>query len=163
MKHLRLSANLSASVLLACLSLVTFCPQAAAAQLPPVLGATYIITNTDSTGAFSSRGVITLHPDLTMSVIDSGQGGPSFFFTSQQGNWGIDSKGALVGRTIDFDYPPNADVARLDYTFQLASSGSISGTTKLYTCTPLATVNPLSGSCTLVGTFTFTGYIVTLP
>jgi len=159
MIRLRLSAALTSAALFACLSLPAVFPQEAAAQVP-IFGGTYIITNTDSTGAFASRGVITLHADRTLSVIDSGQGGP-FFFTSQQGTWGVNSKGALVGRTIDFDFPPNADVARLDYTFQFGANGSISGTVTLRTF-PL-TANPLDGGGTLVGTFTFTGYHVTLP
>jgi hypothetical protein len=39
-------------------------------------GASYLTTVKTSAGAFASRGVITLHADHTMSVIDSGQGGP---------------------------------------------------------------------------------------
>lgn len=105
--------------------------------------------------------MITFNADHALSVIDSGQGGPSSFFSSQLGNWGVGSKRTLVGRTLDFDYPPNADVARLDYTFQFGSDGSISGTIALYTF-PL-TADPLGGGGTLVGTFTLTGYIVTLP
>jgi hypothetical protein len=159
MKYLRLSTAPGAWVLLACLSLLAFCPQQAAAE-SEFAGASYVITTTDSTGGFASRGVITLHPDHTMSVIDSGQGGP-FFFTSQLGVWGVGSKGTLVGRTPDFDFPPNADVARLDYTFKVGTDGSISGTITLRTF-PL-TGNPLDGGGTLVGTFTFTGHIVTRP
>jgi hypothetical protein len=147
MKPPRFSEMLSASLLFACLSLVAFCPQEAAAQQaaaqPPIFGATYIITNTDAAGPFSSRGVITLNVDHTLSVIDSGQGAS---FSSQLGTWGVGSKGTLVGRTIDFDYPSGAfqgDVARLDYTFQFGSNGSISGTISLYIFTPLATANPL--------------------
>jgi hypothetical protein len=162
MKHLRLSTALSASALFACLSFVALCPQKAAAEREsPFRGATYIITVTDSTGAFADRDVITLHADQTMSAVSSGQGGPTFFFSSQLGTWGVGSNETLVGRTIDFDYPPNADVARLDYTFKFESKGMISGTIALYTF-PL-TSNPLDGDGTLLGNFTFTGYKVTLP
>lgn len=159
----RFSTALRAAVLFACLSLAALCPQQAAAepQVPFFGGQTYIITNTDSTGAFASRGVITFNADHGLFVIDSGQGGPSAHFTSQQGTWGLGSGGMLEGRTIDFDLPPASDVARLDYTFKFESNGSISGTVKLYIF-PL-TANPLDGGGTLVGTFNFTGYRVTLP
>jgi hypothetical protein len=96
-------------------------------------------------------------------VIDSGQGGPTYFFSSQLGTWGFTQAG-LVGRTIDFDYPSSAggaDVARLDYTFKFASKGSISGTITVYYF-PL-TADPLGSGGTSGGTFTFTGYLVTLP
>jgi hypothetical protein len=163
MKHPRFSTALSASALFACLSFVALCPQKAAADPESHFrGATYIITTvTDSTGAFADRDVITLNADHTLSVVSSGQGGPTFFFSSQLGTWGVSSNGTLVGRTIDFDYPPNADVARLDYTFKVQSDGSISGTITLYTF-PL-TANPLDGGGTLFGKFNFTGYKVTLP
>jgi len=155
----RLSAALTSSALLVSLSILAAFPPKAAAQLP-IFGGSYIITNTDSTGAFASRGVITLHADRTLSVIDSGQGGP-FHFTSQLGTWGANGKGAVVGRTIDFDFPPSADVARLDWTFQFGSNQTISGTVTVTTF-PL-TANPLDGGGTVIGTFTFTGYHVTLP
>jgi len=162
MSYSRLSAVLSAG-LLACLILVAVSPQAAAKNLQkPVfpIGATYIITNTDATtGAFVSRGAITFHADGTLSVIDSAQGGPTFFFSSQLGTWGFNSKGVLAGRTIDFDFQPDNDVARLDYTFTFGAKNTISGTISLYTF-PL-TGNPL-GSGTLAGTFNFTGYLVPL-
>lgn len=124
-------------------------------------GATYLITVTDSTGAFASRGVIALHNDGTMSVIDSGQEGPTFFFSSQLGAWGYDSNArGVVGRTLDFDFPPSADVARLDYTFTFSSGDKqVTGTITLTTF-PL-TGNPLDGGGTLEGQFTFTGTIVT--
>ena len=157
MKHSHLSTALSAVGLFACLAAIY--PQQAAAD-QQMLGGTYITTNTDSTGAFASRGVITLNGDHTMFVIDSGQGGPTFSFSSQQGTWGVGSSGTVVGRTIDFDFP-SLDVARADYTFKFASTGAISGTITLYTF-PL-TANPLDGGGTLVGTFNFTGYKVTLP
>jgi hypothetical protein len=86
-------------------------------------GASYVTTVKDSSGKFASRGVITLHTDHTMSVIDSGQGGPNFF-SSQLGSWRWNIGGGIVARTIDFDFPPNADVARLDYTISFAPDGS---------------------------------------
>ena len=122
-------------------------------------GASYVTTVKDSAGNFASRGVITLHADHTMSVIDSGQGGPTFFFSSQLGSWKF-GKGGLVGRTIDFDYPPNADVARADYTLTFGQDGKqISGTITLTTF-PLQ-ADPLGGGGTVVGTFTFTGELIT--
>lgn len=158
-----LSVAPCASGLVACLSLVALCPQKAAAD-PQIsgIGETYIITNTVSTtGAFSSRGVITFNADHTLFVVDSAQGGPQFFFGSQQGTWGTSVTGTLAGRTIDFDFSPTNDVARLDYTFKFDPHESLSGTSVLRTF-PLK-ANPLDGGGTLVGTFNFTGHKVTLP
>jgi hypothetical protein len=120
---------------------------------------TYIITNTDaSTGAFTSRSVITFGADHTMTVIDSAQGGPDFHFSSQLGSWSTTSAGTGTGRTIDFDFPSQPGVSRLDWTFQATKTGTISGKVELYGF-PLE-ANPLEGG-TLQGTFNFTGYVVT--
>ena len=122
-------------------------------------GASYLITIMDSSGAFASRGVITLHADHTMSVIDSGQGGPTFFFTSQLGSWKPDNKGMVIAKAIDFDFPPNADTARLDYTISFDHDrDQVSGTITLTTF-PLRG-NPFDGGGTVAGTFTFTGELV---
>lgn len=122
-------------------------------------GAAYVITVKDSAGNFASRGVIALHADHTMSVIDSGQGGPTFFFSSQLGSWTLDGNGSVVAKTIDFDFPPNADIARLDYTIKVTQDGKqVTGTITLTTF-PLQ-ANPLDGGGTVVGTFTFVGNIV---
>jgi hypothetical protein len=64
----------------------------------------------------------------------------------------------VIGRTVDFDFPPNSDMARLDYTFKFGPDGTISGTTSIYFF-PL-TANPLGSGGTFGGTFTFTGYLV---
>jgi hypothetical protein len=120
-------------------------------------GATYLITVSNATtGAFVSRVVITLHSDHTLSVIDSEQGGPTFFFTSQLGAWRHGDKGNVVGRTLDFDFPPSADVARLDYIFTFSADGSqVTGTLTL-TGFPLQG-DPLDGGGTAEGQFTFSG------
>jgi hypothetical protein len=120
-------------------------------------GASYVTTVKDSTGNFASRGVITLHADRTMSVIDSGQGGPAFLFSSQLGSWKPDGKGGIVGKTIDFDFP-SVDVARADYTIHFGSNGTITGTITI-TVFPLQG-NPLDGGGTVVGAFTFTGQLI---
>jgi hypothetical protein len=162
MKHLRLPATLGAFGILAAIgSIALLNPHKVTADPEWVHnGATYVTTVTDSNGAFASRGVIALQADHTLSVTDSGQGGPSFFFSSQLGSWKPDGKGGLVGRTIDFDYPPNADVARVDYTINFGQGGKqVTGTITLTTF-PLQ-ANPLDGGGTVVGTFTFTGDVVT--
>jgi hypothetical protein len=123
-------------------------------------GLAYLITITDAQGAFASRGVLTFHADHTMSAIDSGQGGPTSFFTSQLGSWKSGNAGSLLARTIDFDFPPTAAVARLDYTVNFSSDRTqVTGTIALRTFPLLG--NPLDGDGTVVGEFTFTGTLVT--
>ena len=161
MKQLRLHATFWVFSILAILGSVTLLNPRKAFAEPKGFhdGASYLTTVKDSNGNFASRGVITLHADHTMSVIDSGQGGPTFFFSSQLGSWKSDDKDEVVARTIDFDYPPNADVARIDYTISFDKDGDqVSGTITLTTF-PLQ-ANPLDGGGTVVGTFTFTGELV---
>jgi hypothetical protein len=154
MKHPRLWIALCFCLLLAVGPITSLRAQNAAG----FLGASYVTTVKDSQGNFASRGVITLHADRTISVTDSGQGGPTFFFTSQLGSWKL-SKTGLVATTIDFDYPPNADVARANYTFSFGPTpGQISGTITL-TVFPLE-ADPQGSGGTVVGTFTFTGEII---
>jgi hypothetical protein len=154
MKQLRLRMAIVMSGVLTLVGLVAFLhPQHATAD-SPFNGASYVTTITDSSGNFASRGVITLHTDHTLSVIDSGQGGPAFLFSSQLGSWEPNSKGGVAAKTIDFDFP-SAGIARLDYTINSNHDGSVSGTITL-TSFPLQG-NPLGGGGTVVGTFTFTG------
>jgi hypothetical protein len=157
MKKNRFSTVLVAAGLFAAFGLSALCPQVAVAQDPHAcIGASYIITNTDSTGAFVSRGVVALHGDHTLAVTDSGQGGPTYFFSSQLGSWSFDSKGDVVGRTIDFDFAPDNDTVRLDYNFKFEAGGKISGSvTILYFP---QTADPLGSGGTPGGTITFTGY-----
>ncbi len=143
-----------AIVLLICLSSIALYAPTAAAD--PRDGA-YLLTIKDATtGAFASRGVITLHGDRTLSAIDSAQGGPAFFFSSQEGAWKPDGKQGAVGRTLDFNFPGQG-VARLDYVFNFGSDDSdITGTVTLTTF-PLQ-ADPLHDEGgTVVGTFMFDG------
>ena len=122
-------------------------------------GATYLTTITDaSTGAFSSRSVITLHPDHSFAAIDSGQGGPGVQFSSQRGAWAARPTGGVIARTLDFSFP-SAGIARVDYNFATINTNQVSGTITL-TVFPL-NGNPLDGGGTVVGTFNFTGTRVT--
>ena len=174
MKNARLSSMLSVAALLTGLSLIALFPQQAAAQDPsvvPVPG-TYLITNVYSSGTqkgeFASRGAITLNADHTFSVIDSAEGGPTYYFGSYLGTWGVTSAG-VVGRAVNFTYPPPSGaplptdpLARLDYTFNFGSDGTISGTIALYYF-PLTADHPFGSGGVSGGTYTFTGYLVTLP
>lgn len=124
-------------------------------------GATYLTTITNATsGAFASRSVITLHADHSLTVIDSGQGGPGVQFSSQQGAWAFNPGGGAVARTLDFSFP-SAGIARLDYNFTIVNTDQVSGTVTL-TVFPL-TSDPLDGGGTVVGTFNFSGTRVTVP
>src|SRR5262245_58642806 len=80
-------------------------------------GATDLVTITAATtAAFASRSVMTLHGDHSVAVIDSGQGGPAFQFSSQQGVWEHRSGGGAVASTLDFSFS-SAVIACVDYTF----------------------------------------------
>src|SRR5215469_10869050 len=121
-------------------------------------GASYLTTVKTSAGAFASRGVITLHADHTMSVIDSGEGGPAFLYSSQLGSWKPNSTGGIVARTIDFHFP-NVDVVRLDYTISFAQNRTqVTGKITL-TSFPLQG-DPLDGGGTVISTFTFAGQLI---
>src|SRR5215471_18208335 len=110
--------------LLACLGVMALHASPATADpLNVSHGATYLLTITDAHGTFASRLVITLHGDRTLSAVDSGQGGPAFF-SSQLGAWESDGPNSAVGRALDFDFPPNADVARADYTFTFSDNNT---------------------------------------
>jgi hypothetical protein len=157
MKQLRLPAFFSAIVALGSVALLS--PIHASAQSTVFAnGATYLTTVIDSSGNFTTRTVLTLHADHTMSVVAADQGGPTYFFSSQLGSWQSDGKGGVVGKTIDFDYPPNADVARIDYTISFNSAGQATGTETLTTF-PLQS-DPFGSGGTSLGTYTFTGELV---
>jgi hypothetical protein len=136
--------------------------QSGAGSPNAVLGATYLTTITNaSTGAFSSRSLITLHTDHSFAAVDSGQGGPGVQFSSQQGNWAQSPGATITARTLDFSFPPNAGIARVDYDITTVSADTLSGTITL-TFFPLGG-DPLGGGGTPGGTFNFTGTRVTLP
>ena len=158
MKHLRLWIALSIFGLLAAVGSVALL-HGQAEDDQGFSGRSYVTTIKDSAGNFASRAVITLHADHTMSAIDSGQGGPSFFFSSQLGSWKPDDHGGVLARTLDFDFPPNAAVARLDYAISFAEDHSqVTGTITLTTF-PLQG-DPLDGGGTVLGTFTFVGELI---
>ena len=158
MKPLRILAVLALCVLALGASTALY-GQANAASMVP--GVSYLTTVTNAnTGAFSSRSVITFHSDHSMSVIDSGQGGPGVQFSSQQGPWISVPGNALAARTLDFSFP-SAGIAVVDYHINILPADQISGT---ITLTVFAlTDNPLGGGGTVVGTFNFTGTKITVP
>ncbi len=158
MQQLRLPAFFSLIAALGSVALLSP-PNATADPEGPHTGATYITTVKDSSGNFTTRTVLTLHADHTMSVVAADQGGPTFFFTSQLGSWKPDGKGGVVAKTLDFDYPPNADVVRIDYTISFDPDHDRATGTEALTAFPLQG-NPLDGGGTGLGTFTFTGELV---
>ena len=159
MKHRRLWVTLGIFALLAAVGSVVLLHAQGGGDLG-FIGRSYVTTVKDSAGNFASRGVITLHADQTMSVIDSGQGGPTYFFSSQLGSWKPDGKGRIVARTIDFDVPQNpGGVVRGDYTISFAQDRSQATGTITVTTFPLET-NPFDGEGTVLGTFTFVGELI---
>lgn len=124
-------------------------------------GNAYITTITDATtGAFSSRSVITLHADHSMTAIDSGQGGPGVQFSSQMGAWRTSPGAGVVARTLDFSFP-NAGIARVDYNFTTMNNDQVSGTITV-TVFPID-ADPQGSGGTVIGTFNFTGQHITVP
>src|SRR5690348_16061826 len=110
-------------------------------------GIAYLTTITDAnTGAFSSRSVVTLHADHSMTAIDSGQGGPGVQFSSQMGAWHTS---------------PNAGIVRVDYNFTTVNKDGVSGTITLTVFGLLD--DPQGSGGTVVGTFNFTGVSVVAP
>jgi hypothetical protein len=158
MQRLRLPAFFSLIVALGSIALLSP-PSATADPEGSRNGATYLTTVIDSSGNFLTRTVLTLHADHTMSVVAADQGGPTSFFTSQLGSWKPDGKGRAVGKTLDFDYPPNADVVRIDYTISFDADHDRATGTETLTAFPLQG-NPLDGGGTVVATATFTGELV---
>lgn len=157
MKRSRLWITIGIVALLAAAgSAVALRAQAAGGQ--GVHGRAYIVTVTDSTGQFVSREVITLHADHTMSVTDSAQGGPGYYFTSELGAWASKGHGRVAGRAIDFDIPPSPDsLARLDFTLTLSGDRSRLAGSVTVTYFPLDTADPFGSGGTVIGTFTLAG------
>jgi len=130
-------------------------------QNDAITGASYLTTITNATtGAFSSRSVILFHADHSLTVVDSGQGGPGVQFSSQQGAWADSGHNTITARTLDFSFP-SAGIARVDYLLTTISAKGIAGTITL-TVFGL-TDDPLDGGGTVVGTFKFTGTKITVP
>lgn len=126
-----------------------------------IVGSTYLTTITDaSTGAFSSRSLITLHADHSIAAVDSGQGGPGVQFSSQRGAWITSPNAGVTARTFDFSFP-NAGIARVDYNFTTISVSQVVGTITL-TVFPI-NADPQGSGGTVVGNFNFTGQRVTVP
>ncbi len=125
-------------------------------------GGTYLTIITNSEETFASRSVITLHADGTMSAIDSGQGGPTYSFTSQQGSWKPNGSHGVVARTINFSFTPGlSGVARTDYEIRFAPDRrSLAGTVTV-TVFPLETANFDNAQGSLLGTFTLVGELIT--
>jgi hypothetical protein len=138
----------------------TFPQQAAASDDP---SGSFLVTITDSTGAFASRSVIALHSDHTVAVIDSGQEGGAVSFSSQLGAWKHAPGGVVKARTIDFSFPfASNGSARVDYTFNAGVPGNQVQGTIVLTFFP-ANGNPLDGGGTPGGTFNFSGTRITVP
>lgn len=135
--------------------------KAAADEERLVNGATYEITLTDSTGAFDARETLTLHADHSMAAHDSNENSPTEHFSGELGLWRFDDDGGVITKSINFDFPPNADIARLDRTIKFEQNRTkISGTFTV-TVFPLQTGNPQGPGGTVIFSGNFTGNLVT--
>jgi hypothetical protein len=107
MKHLRLCAKFSALTLVGATGLgcaaVPYKANANDDNPRSGDGASYLITVTDSNGNFFTRGILTLHADHTMFVVEADSGRPTYYFTSERGSWRPDDTGGAIGRALDFD------------------------------------------------------------
>ncbi len=113
---------------------------------------TYLTTIEDSAGDFASRSLITFHRDGTVAVVDAAQtGGVSGAFSAQQGSYRCTGRTGAVATTVDFGFPPDADIARFDTVVTITRERTIKGTSTLSLFTPLATCNPFEpeGTCEL--------------
>ncbi len=130
MKQLRVWIAMGAFATLIAVSIFASGTDAQEGGHPDLSGGSYLTTIRDSEGNFASRSVITLHADHTMSAIDSGQGGPTFFFTSQRGSWKPNGSRRVAATAFDFPLPPNGPgIARADYAMDVATDRrSVAGT-----------------------------------
>ncbi len=123
-------------------------------------GGSYLTTIRDSSGNVASRSVFTLHADRTMSGMDSGQGGPAFFFSSQRGAWKPAGHRRVAARMIDFLLPNGAGIARMDYSITFANGDSrVAGTITLRIF-DLDDGSILDNEGSIVDTFTFVGELI---
>jgi hypothetical protein len=96
-----------------------------------------------------------------MSAIDSGQGGPAYYYSSQLGAWKPDGYRRVVARTIDFDLPPSPEVvARLDFIIHFGEDFSQVAGAVIITYFPLETGNPLEGGGTVIANYTLAGELI---
>lgn len=160
MKHQRLWVTLSILGLLTALGSVVL-PHAMSGGDQWFSGGSYLITLRDLQGNFASRQVLTLHADQTLSGVDSGQDGPTYLYSSELGAWKRDGHLRIVAKAIDFDYPPNPDVARLDYIISFVPDRSHVTGTIIISTFQLENGNPLDGGGTVIGTYTFAGELIT--
>ncbi len=163
MQTLRSRVVIGMSGILALVGLVVLLNshKAAADEERLVNGATYEITLTDSTGAFDARETLTLHADHSMAAHDSNENSPTEHFSGELGLWRFDDNGGVITKSVNFDFPPNADIARLDRTIKFEQNRTkISGTFTV-TVFPLQTGNPQGPGGTVIFSGNFTGNLVT--
>ena len=105
---------------------------------------TYLTTVEDSDGAFASRSLITFHDDGTMTVVDARQlnGVTGTAFSAQQGAYRCTGRHGAVATGIDFGFPPDENIGRLDWRIDIAHDGTVEGDLTLNVFTPQATCNP---------------------
>jgi hypothetical protein len=159
MKLLRLWVTLGIFALLAAVGSVAL-PHAQSDADRRFIGRSYLVTFKESGGNFVAREVITLHEDRTMSAIDSGQGGPAYYYSSQLGSWKPDGRGRVAARTIDFDFPPSPNVvARLDFTLGFEDDfNQITGTVAI-NYFPLES-DPLGSGGTVIANYSVAGELM---
>lgn len=127
---------------------------------------TYLVTINDAKGAFASRAIVTFHGDGTLSVVDSrqDQGVQRSSFSAQQGAYRCTGRHRAVGRTLDFSFPANTSIARLDWRVRRAGTrGSIAGTITLVIYAGVKGVDPFGPGGKHAGRFRFTAVRVVAP
>ncbi len=124
-------------------------------------GGSYLCAIRDSNGDLMSRSVITLHDDQTLSVIDSGQEGPTLFFSSQLGSWKPAGNRTIIARAISFRFQPVSGVARTDSTLTFSKDRSqVTGTVTLTLFFPPEDQDSVEGEGEFIGTFSVAGELI---
>ena len=122
----------------------------------------YLISIQEDDGDFASRAVITFHDDGTLAVADAREssGVDDVAFSGQLGSYRCRNRRNVIATTLDFGFPPTANIGRLDYQVKVSGKRDIAGEITLRLLTPVESCDPFDlSTCSLefTGDFSFSG------